>query len=142
MQSAPKPQPNSKFETNSNARNINDQNDLIRLLHEILDKTSSRKRPIRSILEFHKSCYRLFVKYNSSSLSFLNPFVIGALDETPEDSILIDDYLKVLNKRGWQRTHIIQAPMSSERFEAGVVSAMQRKKILGVTNRYVIVLAA
>ncbi len=40
---------------------------------------SSRKRPIRSILEFHKSCYRLFIKYNSSSLSFLNPFVIGAL---------------------------------------------------------------
>lgn len=40
---------------------------------------SSRKRPIRSILEFHKSCYRPFVKHNSSSLSFLNPFVIGAL---------------------------------------------------------------
>ena len=40
---------------------------------------SSRKRPIGSILEFHKSCYRLFVKYSSSSLSFLNPFVIGAL---------------------------------------------------------------
>jgi len=66
----------------------------------------------------------------------------SALDETAEDSILIDDYLKVLNKTGWQRTHIIQAPMSTERFDAGVVSAMQRKKILGVTSRYVIVLAA
>ncbi len=31
------------------------------------------------------------------------------------------------------------APMSSERFHAGVVAAMQKKKILGVTNRYVIV---
>ena len=28
-------------------------------------------------------------------------------------------------------THMIQAPMSSERFNAGVVSAMQKKKILG-----------
>lgn len=36
-------------------------------------------------------------------------------------------------------THMIQAPMSSERFNAGVVSAMQKKKILGVTSRYVLV---
>ena len=36
-------------------------------------------------------------------------------------------------------THMIQAPMSSERFNAGIVSAMQKKKILGVTCRYVIV---
>ena len=49
-----------------------------------------------------------------------------------EDPILIDDYLRILNKTGWQRTHIIQAPMSSERFHAGVVSAMQKKRILGV----------
>jgi hypothetical protein len=45
-----------------------------------------------------------------------------------------------LNKTGWRHTHIIQAPMSSERFTAGVVSAMQKKRILGVTSRYVIVL--
>jgi len=29
--------------------------------------------------------------------------------------------------------------MSSERFNAGVVAAMQRKRILGVTSRYVII---
>jgi len=55
-------------------------------------------------------------------------------------TILVDDYLKILAKTGWLRTHIIQAPLSSERFEAGVVSAMQKKKILGVTSRYVIIL--
>jgi hypothetical protein len=32
---------------------------------------------------------------------------------------------------GWTLTHLIQAPMSSERFNGGVVSAMQKKKILG-----------
>jgi hypothetical protein len=63
----------------------------------------------------------------------------SALDETPEDSILIDDYLSILNKTGWFRTHIIQAPLSSERFQANVVSAMQKKRILGVTNRYLII---
>ena len=36
-------------------------------------------------------------------------------------------------------THMVQAPMSSERFNAGIVSAMQKKKILGVKSRYVIV---
>ena len=53
---------------------------------------------------------------------------------------LIDDYLSILNKTGWQRTHIIQAPMSAQRFSAVVVSAMQKKRILGVTSRYVIIL--
>jgi len=43
---------------------------------------------------------------------------------------------QVAEKHGWT------APMvwSSERFHAGVVSAMQKKRILGVTSRYVIVL--
>lgn len=63
-----------------------------------------------------------------------------AVDEIPDDAILIDDYLRILKKTGWQRTHIIQARMSSERFSAVVVSAMQKKRILGVTSRYVIVL--
>ncbi len=62
-----------------------------------------------------------------------------ALDETPEGSILIDDYLGILNKTGWKRTHIIQVPLSSERFDAGIVSAMQKKKIIGVTSRYLII---
>jgi len=62
-----------------------------------------------------------------------------AKEETWENSILIDDYLNALKKGGWKMTHMIQAPMSSERFNAGVVSAMQKKKILGVTSRYVIV---
>jgi len=35
---------------------------------------------------------------------------------------------------GWQETHIFQAPFSSERFKANVVSAMQKRKIIGVTS--------
>ncbi len=52
---------------------------------------------------------------------------------------MIDDYLHLIKKSGWQRTHIMQAPLSSERFNAGVVAAMQKKKISGVTSRYVII---
>ena len=63
-----------------------------------------------------------------------------AAEEDRETSIFIDDYLRILNKTGWQHTHIIQAPMSAERFSAEVISAMQKRRILGVTSRYVIVL--
>jgi hypothetical protein len=52
---------------------------------------------------------------------------------------MIDDYMGTLNRSGWQTTHIIQAPMSSERFNTGVVSAMQKKRILGVTSRYIVI---
>ncbi len=62
-----------------------------------------------------------------------------ARNEMPGNSIMIGDYLHILKKSGWQRTHIMQAPLSSERFKANIVSAMQKKKILGVTSRYVIV---
>ena len=62
-----------------------------------------------------------------------------ARNEMTGNSIMIDDYLKIINKSGWEHTHIIQAPLSSERFKANVVSAMQKKKILGVTSRYVII---
>jgi len=82
--------------------------------------------------------------YASTKLAFINADWRNfqhtpAVNEIPEDAILVDDYLKILHKTGWRRTHIIQALLSSERFDAGVVSAMQKKKILGVTSRYVII---
>ena len=63
-----------------------------------------------------------------------------AVDEDREASILIDDYLRILNKTGWRHIHITQAPMSTQRFSAGIVSTMQKKRILGVTSQYLIVL--
>jgi len=33
-----------------------------------------------------------------------------AKNETRVNSILIDDYLRIINKSGWEHTHIIQAP--------------------------------
>ena len=60
-------------------------------------------------------------------------------NEIRVNSILINDYLRILNQSGWQETHIFQAPLSSERFKANVVSAMQKKRIIGVTSRYIII---
>lgn len=62
-----------------------------------------------------------------------------AIDESRGMAILVTDYCRLMEDTGWEVTHIVQAPMSSERFQANVVAAMQKKKILGVTSRYVIV---
>jgi GT2 family glycosyltransferase len=40
---------------------------------------SSRVTPIRSILEFHKSVYKIFNKYSTPCVRFFNPLVLGAL---------------------------------------------------------------
>ena len=37
-----------------------------------------------------------------------------AAEESGKGAILIDDYIRILNKTGWQHTHIIQAPKECE----------------------------
>jgi hypothetical protein len=74
----------------------------------------------------------------SSDQSRLWP--VSAAEEKYKCGVLIDDYLDILKRTGWYHTHIIQAPLSSQRFSPVVVSAMQKKGILGVTSRYVIIL--
>ena len=60
---------------------------------------------------------------------------IPARDENSANSIMSDDYFHIIKKRGWQRVHMMQAPLSSERFTGNAVSAMQKKKSIGVTSR-------
>jgi len=64
-----------------------------------------------------------------------------AAEEFRDQAIMIDDYLNIINKSGWWHSHVFQAPMSSQRFSPGVVSAMQKKRIVGVISRYVIMLS-
>jgi len=98
-------------------------------------------------LDFLKAFFALLKQHSKKTtrLAFINADWRdfqnkSALEETGKGSIMIDDYLRVLNTCGWRHTHIIQAPMSAQRFSAVVVSAMQRRRILGVTSRYVIIL--
>ncbi len=111
------------------------------------DKKSISGLPKKEYLEFLEVFFAL-LKQNAKKttrLAFINADWRdfqnkSAMEESGKGAILIDDYLSILNKTGWQHTHIIQAPMSAQRFSAVVVSAMQKKRILGVTSRYVIVL--
>ena len=144
----------SKTFDNSNIFNSKEKPDLIIFDPPYFDKKAAdypeksiSMLPRKEYLMFFESFFTLMKQHtkNSTKLAFINADWRNfqnkpANSEIPEDSILIDDYLMILNKSGWQRTHIIQAPLSSERFAPGVVSAMQKKKILGVTSRYVIIL--
>ncbi len=111
------------------------------------DRKSISGLPKKEYLEFLEAFFAI-LKQNAKKttrLAFINADWRDfqnkpAKEESPKGAILIDDYLRILNKTGWQHTHIIQAPMSAQRFSAIVVSAMQKKRILGVTSRYVIIL--
>ncbi|MDL2124288.1 MAG: hypothetical protein LWX51_14715 [Deltaproteobacteria bacterium] len=101
----------------------------------------------KEYLEFLESFFALLKRNakKTTRLAFINADWRDfqnkpAAEESGKGSILIDDYLRILSRTGWQHTHIIQAPMSAQRFSAVVVSAMQKKRILGVTSRYVIIL--
>jgi len=110
------------------------------------DKNGIATLPKEKYLKFFEEFFALVAAHckQNTRLAFINSDWrdfqnTPANRETRAESILINDYLKVLEKGEWQETHIIQAPMSSERFAANVVSAMQKKNILGVISRYVIV---
>ena len=111
------------------------------------DKKSISSLTRKEYLEFFEAFF-LLLKQNvkkTTRLAFINADWRDfqnrtTMEETAGGGIFMDNYLHILNGTGWYHTHVMYAPMSSQRFSAGVVSAMQKKKILGVTGRYVIVL--
>ncbi len=60
--------------------------------------TSSSTKPARSLIEFHKSCYRLFNKYNRTPFKFINPLVAAALALRLLMSILINKVGRVFER--------------------------------------------
>ncbi|MBT3803677.1 MAG: hypothetical protein HOG03_03660 [Desulfobacula sp.] len=47
--------------------------------------------------------------------------------------------MKLLEQCGWKITHLIDCPLSSERFTGNMVSHMQKNRTLGITRRTLIV---
>ena len=79
---------------------------------------------------------------SSASLRWIHNFHIegvSALEEDPGQSIRIDAYIDLLKDSGWEITHIIDCPMSTQRFHALMVSQMQKNRILGVVRRSLII---
>ncbi|MBF0450157.1 MAG: ParB/RepB/Spo0J family partition protein [Candidatus Magnetomorum sp.] len=97
-------------------------------------------------LEFFKQFFQLAYENAKSTtrLAFLNADWrnfqgISALNEDERDSILMFDYSKIMSDAGWKITQYIDCPMSTQRFNAGIVSQMQKNRILGVVRRTLII---
>jgi hypothetical protein len=80
----------------------------------------------------------------SSRIAFLNADFrnfqsIPAFDENPENAILLLEYAKLLENCGWKITHLIDCPLSTERFTGNMVTHMQAKRTLGIIRRTLII---
>ena len=62
-----------------------------------------------------------------------------ALEEKSDKSITIFDYHRLLSETGWQTTHRIECPLSSERLNGNLVQNMQDKRILGTIGRTMLI---
>ena len=97
-------------------------------------------------LNFFKELFFL-IKENSkpsTHIAFLNADFrdfqgIPASDEDPENAILILEYAKLLEQSGWKITHLIDTPLSTERFTGNMVKRMQEKRTLGIIRRTLII---
>lgn len=63
----------------------------------------------------------------------------AAMDENPIASITMLDYANLLKAAGWEITHIIDCPLSSERFTGHMVASMQEKRELGTIRRTLLI---
>jgi hypothetical protein len=61
------------------------------------------------------------------------------MDEDPTAAITMFDYARLMTDEGWQITHRIECPLSSERFTGNMVSHMQSNRTLGTTGRTLLI---
>ena len=97
-------------------------------------------------LKFFKDLFSLMREHSkpSTRIAFLNADFrdfqgIPAFDEDPENAILLLEYAKLLENCGWKITHLIDCPLSTERFTGNMVKKMQDKRTLGIIRRTLII---
>ena len=62
-----------------------------------------------------------------------------AAKESPDLAVTLFDYHTLLSKTGWQTTHRIECPLSTQRLSATQVQRMQTKRILGTIGRTLLI---
>ena len=97
-------------------------------------------------LKFLKDLFYLMKEHckPSTRMAFLNADFrdfqgVSALDENPDNAILLLTYAKLLETCGWKITHLLDCPLSTQRFTGNMVNGMQEKRTLGVVRRTLII---
>ena len=100
----------------------------------------------KEYLEFYKELFPLMREHTKTGgrIAFLvgdwRDFQgISAMEEDPDESILLFDYGDIMRAAGWKVTHLIDSPLSTERFRPHMVRNMQKNNTLGVVRRSLIV---
>jgi hypothetical protein len=113
---------------------------------EQYEKESISTLSRKEYLKFFHELFPLFKEHSKKDacIAFLNSDWrdfqgMAAREEDPKKSIFNSDYIKLLERSGWEVTHIIDCPMSSQRFKPNQVRRMQNNRTLGVVRRYLIV---
>jgi len=97
-------------------------------------------------LSFFKNIFSLMREQSKPStlMAFLNADFrdfqgIPAIDENPDNAILMFTYAKLLESCGWKVTHLTDCPLSAERFTGNMVNRMHKKRTLGIVRRTLII---
>ena len=97
-------------------------------------------------LNFFKHIFRLMREHSKTStrMAFLNADFrdfqgVPAIDENPDNAILLLTYAKLLETCGWKVTHLTDCPLSTERFTGNMVNRMHEKRTLGIVRRTLII---
>ena len=56
------------------------------------------------------------------------------MEEDPDESILVLDYADIMKRSGWKVTHLIDCPLSTERFLSHMVKGMQENNTFGTVR--------
>jgi len=109
-------------------------------------KDSISNLPRDQYLQFFEHFFRLAHQHTTASarIAFLNADWRDfqgspALEENPKQAVTLFDYGRLLQVAGWEITHIIDCPLSTQRFHPHMVSAMQKRRTLGVVRRSLII---
>ena len=97
-------------------------------------------------MKFFKELFPLLREYTKAHarIAFMNADWrdfqgVSATEEDPGQSIFLSDYIDLLKDSGWEITHIIDCPMSTQRFQANIVAQMQKNRTLGIVRRSLII---
>ena len=113
---------------------------------EQFEKESISTLSIKEYLKFFRELFPLFRENSKANarIAFLiadwRDFQgMAAMEEDPDQSILLSDYMDIMRRSGWKITHIIDCPLSTQRFKPNQVRRMQNNLTLGVVRRSLIV---
>ena len=97
-------------------------------------------------LSFFRNIFSLMREQSKPStlMAFLNADFrdfqgIPAVDENPDNAILMFAYAKLLETCGWKVTHLTDCPLSTQRFTGNMVNKMHKKRTLGIVRRTLII---